>query len=1853
MRVSWGPSLQHRAEVVQAPQYATSGKKCLHLWARVPENPKGNTYFGVRIKLPQPADLSAAEFAIDGAAPNPKVVRAFYLRAYDTSGHCAISFSNWASPFSPAPRAFTFIPAMSSGGFTWEWRMLEKGADASKISEIELIIGTSERGVEIEAFFDTLRIVRANLRRWADIKAPRPIKRYVEIARGGKPSAVIIAPPQFASQARELARRLQGKCGARLPVVQVPTIPELLAAQRLPAAAAPDWYRPHDLQPWLWGGAPPQLAGKPANAIYVGNVVTTSALSYFYSRMYTAADDFYPGPGGFEVRVIPDPWATGQGAIILGCSDVEGLRSAADALLAKIRASGQSAEVPVFFAQKLTSEAKRWYGSRFGRQPTERYIEGQKSYAERRLRTGAHTGLWGQIADIGEKYARTGYSAYAQLFCWLVDRAYRHYLTKPKTYGGPWGMDSDFMVYRVIPAWAIVELDSSLTDEQRWHTVQILYRWVSEVAVSPASRTVGSNRVRFNHQTFPALGLLFAADYFGRYFGILEAEQWQKIADECFLLQARSFKPHEDCNGYQWLSLGHLARYSLTRPDFSYFIPRPIRTAAAAGSSAASRAFSSGSTSAKGPSQAGGQAGGGEVGGAKPAAPASGRGARASGSAGKAQGAEGESGGPAEQQSADGSGRSGAPKAAGNPPQLAGILPESTQKLLGGPLPLGAWPKSAGGRLSSGTARRGGIWAYASNALRDAHLAILGTDPFGYATTYGDTGNFRGWSSDRQFLRLVNFVLRDPAVAWCIRQREKAANGYKDLWHFDVAVQPAASRPLVGALAFPLDELWWRSFGGPDVVPLEKAVDKVVMTTTISSSGRAAGTGSRVAASSAGQASGSGAPGATQNAQLAQGMRDGTAARPNRLAQASGGGGAGAAGRGYRLALATGGAAPGGVDGTAERTYRLAQVSGGDDAAAGGGRSGKAGAQSGTNATAGADPAPPSGADRPENWQYLLLDCLNVGGHRHWDGNSISRWCDRGRMWLHDADYFKAAPKYHSLAIVLRDGLAALPPSMARLDHIVDLPNFGFSETVMADYNGLDWHRLIFWAKGRWFIVADRFVARKAGRYSIRTLWQCIGQVRRIDGWRAGRRAVDAAQRQEGRAAERLGPRVILRQRGAVAQIAFDERARLVVSEDEEYGRNLDGYDFVRRKIVYPVQAVYEVELKEGQQFVAWALLEAREGEDADGFADLRRAGQAAVAVVRGGKVEAGAGVGCPLPASRGVRPAAWLFDGRRAMLVDWRGRDWEVELASGRAVTLSPAGRVPDPVQRVAQGTAGSLRMSAGRVRAALGRMAGRGRVTLAGAGQAAGRARIAWTLWPRPDSFALTGNEGLLGAVACLEGMSSNPPPLEKHPLSRTPGRNELENLLDGSYRTVSNGVAWEKGRRVEIVVRLDGEYAIDAVEVWAWWARRSSIGEKFQLRRVEAYLAPAADGPWRRIGEVVERGGHEDWGGKVQKPQIYRIEAGGQRARAVKVVAEPPADAYPYLAELVVRGKSEALAQPEELARRAVYLGRFTCVAALQGGRFAAGRRDGSVWLVEDGRGRKIADLGRAVTAIGAVRFQPGQPAIVVGTEDGLVVALQPDGKRLWEARLEYYKARPRVNVIIGADLAGDGRQAAIVGSDNWRYHAFDADGRKLWHYESVHKATAAVAVDLDGDGRQEVVMGTNYYWWPAARPDGSRFWHYSTRSGSPEATAVAAGDVDGDGRAEVIFGGADGSIQCVEHNGKPKWMVALGDRVAGLACADVNGDGRAEILAASANMNAYCLDGQGKVVWYRGLQSPAVAAAMADGRFVCACEDGSVWVLNSRDGAALAASIGAPCTVLAASDGQAAVADEIGRLVGISW
>lgn len=124
---------------------------------------------------------------------------------------------------------------------------------------------------------------------------------------------------------------------------------------------------------------------------------------------------------------------------------------------------------------------------------------------------------------------------------------------------------------------------------------------------------------------------------------------------------------------------------------------------------------------------------------------------------------------------------------------------------------------------------------------------------------------------------------------------------------------------------------------------------------------------------------------------------------------------------------------------------------------------------------------------------YMLLDGINRCYHGHYDGNSILRFTDRGRIWLADSDYIKSLPKFHNTILVFKDGQTSMPPVFCEKQLAADLESVGMTSTTTHDYAGADWNRTILWNKDRVFVIIDRVRAQATGDYSFRCHWQTLG----------------------------------------------------------------------------------------------------------------------------------------------------------------------------------------------------------------------------------------------------------------------------------------------------------------------------------------------------------------------------------------------------------------------------------------------------------------------------------------------------------------------------------------------------------------------------------------------------------------------------------------------------------------------------------------------------------------------------------------------------------------------------------------
>ena len=126
-------------------------------------------------------------------------------------------------------------------------------------------------------------------------EAPPPITELknmcidTALVRDGRPVAAVVAPADgcYDALAGMIVEAVKKKTGAAIPIVRDADI--ILPFSR--------------------------------NLVIVGNRSTNSVIEQLYNFYYTYLDLKYPGAGGYVVRSLHNPFATGHNAILIGGSD--------------------------------------------------------------------------------------------------------------------------------------------------------------------------------------------------------------------------------------------------------------------------------------------------------------------------------------------------------------------------------------------------------------------------------------------------------------------------------------------------------------------------------------------------------------------------------------------------------------------------------------------------------------------------------------------------------------------------------------------------------------------------------------------------------------------------------------------------------------------------------------------------------------------------------------------------------------------------------------------------------------------------------------------------------------------------------------------------------------------------------------------------------------------------------------------------------------------------------------------------------------------------------------------------------------------------------------------------------------------------------------------------------------------------------------------------------------------------------------------------------------------------------------------------------------------------------------------
>ena len=732
----------------------------------------------------------------------------------------------------------------------------------------------------------------------------------------------------------------------------------------------------------------------------------------------------------------------------------------------------------------------------------------------------------------------------------------------------------------------------------------------------------------------------------------------------------------------------------------------------------------------------------------------------------------------------------------------------------------------------------------------------------------------------------------------------------------------------------------------------------------------------------------------------------------------------------------------------------------------------------------------------PQN-QYLFLDGLSNGGHKHYDGNSICRLTQNNRIWLADCDYIKSLPKFHNGVLIFRNGQSAEIPPFAELEQFSANVNSGFSQTTLRSYSGVDWRRNILWSRGAYFLVIDEMEAQDEADYSLRAVWHTLGNVQRRHG---------------GLAVEQNGEQFFIH--GLTGP-------RIKLEDDPETGKNWDRYTHAE-PIVRVLQQIVDVHLKKGEAYRFFNLLYC---------SPLKfRMTQVAETAVRidGGPETAFAGVGethraTALPSGPSVAAAQFQISPRTIAVVDgtevsWEGVtfksdrpvsfEYDLSAARGRLVTSGPT----------------TITLSSG----------GRTEVELDGRPIAADVSNGAVT-------FRATGGRHDVALIPpALTGLrraaakKTRPHIAPRFPTSRR--RRRIPDLpVFWSHREDSALLSVQ-------AADLDGDGKDEVIA----GGRTRSIHAYKDGRSLWRY---PTGGVVRSVWTAdLENDGLPEIIAGSEDTRVYVLDARGELKWDVKIpfYFQDPVVRSVFTGDINGDGNLEIIAaveswryhaythEGEELWRQMTVRPSSTgCAADLDGdGRdeVIAGT-DYHRWHCIDGNGEirwsyHPSTGPRANSAAAGDVDGDGMKEVAFAGADTHVHLLNADG-----ALISQFNTGDEVTRVLMADVDGDGLDEIVASSMSFNVYVVKGDGRTLhWRADLGEVVRCIAAADFNGDGRLEVAAGVEDGTVRLlANADGRQIGRF--QAGGPILDIVPA-DVDGDGIPEIVVCSEDGGLHVLK-------------------------------------------------------------------------------------------------------------------------
>ena len=292
---------------------------------------------------------------------------------------------------------------------------------------------------------------------------------------------------------------------------------------------------------------PDALYSNAGPIILIGNLADSLCVEELYYRFLCVTDRWYPGPGGYELRTLVNPFNTGYNIILLGYSDEPGLNSGVCALKEKIRAGG----IP--FLWEVNAAHLHFPESKANQLRADKIdLKDPTIYLTAGIDEKAYVAYMAGNKALLKEYAD----------CWesLLQMECVH-----------------LMLYKKAVVWRLLEINGLIPDSLREKLANFFFDWANgEEGIGSLQEAIYQTPdfPRQNHGLIPALGLLYLYDYFKRFYPELtEPEEWRKQAEIVFEPYCKgSWKPLCDglCHGW-WLSQPALFDFGIFDEKHRFF----------------------------------------------------------------------------------------------------------------------------------------------------------------------------------------------------------------------------------------------------------------------------------------------------------------------------------------------------------------------------------------------------------------------------------------------------------------------------------------------------------------------------------------------------------------------------------------------------------------------------------------------------------------------------------------------------------------------------------------------------------------------------------------------------------------------------------------------------------------------------------------------------------------------------------------------------------------------------------------------------------------------------------------------------------------------------------------------------------------------------------------------------------------------------------------------------------------------------------------------------------------------------------------------------------------------------------